>query len=81
MEISTHPPITVRQWCADLLRVLAKHIEGATITPPTPQQIRIAKLREAEIALIDADAEAERTQHTAAMLRARVERLGEGRRQ
>lgn len=66
---------TTRQWLAALARAFARKLERATIAPPSVAQLAASQLRSAQIALLDAEAEAERAQHTAAMFRARIERL------
>lgn len=69
---------TAREWLASTLRSTAKRLDGATVPAPTPDQIKREKLAEAQLALIDAQADHERSKHTLAMLEERVKRLGGG---
>lgn len=63
---------TTRQWFAGYLRSLAARLDGKT---PTLDEIRESMLYDAEVALLNADAEAVRAAHTANMLRERLDRL------
>lgn len=67
---------TSRQWLSAILRAIANRLDGATIKEPTPAEIKRQKLHEAQLSLIDAEGEAERANHTVAMLRERIARLG-----
>lgn len=73
---------TMSQWAAAVFRSIATRLDGFTIEPPAAKQVareRLADarfaLREAEIALLDAQAETERCDHTVQMLNERVSRL------
>lgn len=68
-------PSTLTQWAAALLRAFATKLDGITIPPPPVAAIARERLRDVQIALMDAEAEAERYTHTVAMLHARVARL------
>lgn len=79
---STPTTTTLMQWFAASLRSVATHLDGYTIEPPAARDVareRLADakaaLREAEISLLDAQAETERYTHTVQMLAERVSRL------
>ena len=69
------PPRTLAQSLAALLRAVGERIDPVTISPPSVREIRQHQAYDVEIALLDAEAEAERCRHTVAMLRERLGRL------
>ncbi len=66
---------TMREWLAAIARHVTSRLEGDTIALPTVTEIAANKLRDTKLALMDAEADAERAKHTVAMLKARAERL------
>lgn len=76
MTAVTQPAqISTREWVADLLRSFATRLDGGTIPRPTPAEIKREKLRATQLALIDAETEAERATHHVAMLKERINRF------
>ena len=67
--------LTTVQWLAQVLRSLANRLDPVTIAPPTMREIRKQRLEAAQLALLEAEAEAERWTSTVDMLRGRVTRL------
>jgi hypothetical protein len=75
MTQADFPLTTLSQTVAGWFHAIAMRLDGDKIELPTPAQIAREQLRTAQIALMDAEAEAERYAHTAQMLRKRVARL------
>ncbi len=67
--------VSTSTWLAAVLRALATRLDGDSIAPPTPQQLARDQLREAQVSLMNAEAESERYVHSVAMLKARTARL------
>jgi hypothetical protein len=68
-------PTSLTQFFAATLRALADRLAGVTAEPPSVGDLRAAQRYDAEIALLDAEAEAERYTFTVGMLRERLRRL------
>lgn len=84
MQITETAPrqTAMNQWFAAVFRSIATRLDGYTIEPPAAREVareRLADakaaLRDAEISLLDAQAETERYVHTVQMLTERVSRL------
>lgn len=71
----TAPPATMRQYLAAAAQALANKLAGRVAAAPTQADLRGVQLREAQVALIHAEAEEERWRFTVGMLRARAARL------
>lgn len=71
---TTPPPRTFSQWLGFILRAFGERLDPVTIERPVAD-IRRAQAYDAEIALLDAEAQAERYGHTVNMLRDRLKRL------
>lgn len=72
--ISPSQQSTTNVWLAGVLRRAAERLHPVE-APPSAQQIAREQLRLAQIALLDAESEAERAAHSRNMLRERVARL------
>ena len=68
------PQRTFSQWLGVILRAAGERLDPATIVRPVAD-IRRAQAYDAEIALLDAEAQAERYVNTCNMLRDRLKRL------
>lgn len=77
MNTTTAPsePTPMSHLIAAALRRIADSLHQNT-PPPTRAQIAREQLHAAQVALLEAEAEAERWTHTVSMLRERVARLG-----
>lgn len=63
-----------RRWLSGVLVRLAHRIDGTHEVAPTHKEVVAARMKETRLALLDAESEQERWNHTVAMLTDRVQR-------